>query len=457
MLRIVATVGTSLLENYKQKGGPAFSNFLDRIDGFPASDYARFSTEITQNLNGMKKFIESDPKGSCAEVKSCGMIKEKHKTQTTIYLIASDTLASVIAAEAIDKYINSIRVKDPGIISIFIREDEKHVIPMLQVEDPSGFESKGLQGLMASLYYFLVEGIDDKSAGIRVINITGGFKGVIPYLTIFAQLKGFPINYAFEHTDALIEIPPLPIGFESAFAEKYAYMLFHKGSLDVEDKEELFKLGLLDSRNNPTALASLVTDYEVGNLPTSINVLGLVIEYKLMEYYTNNPLPGYTDIDRGNLFLAGDNQTNPPKGAEIDIVLKKSKLEINSTPYIAIECKSVKMVQNKFNKVKEQLKKKLKLMQNRGAIPDEIHFMLYTFPGKKTEINAIITRVDKNNLRELIQVVHEKFPQIPTRFFMARFDLNSVYTTDNPYQNFVNEKLIKDQNFKEIIIGEKNV
>ncbi len=457
MLKIVTTVGTSLLENFKDPGGPAFRNFYEKIEDKSASEYSHYEAEIKTFLPLMVKYISNDPSAASAEVKSCIKIREKYSETATVYLISSDTFASVLAAEAIDKYLNSLGGSEKKFLSVFIRDDKQHVIPSLQVEDKTAFETAGLPNLLSSLYYFLGEEEDKKNPDIKVINITGGFKGVIPYLTIFAQLKGFPINYSFEYTDSLIEIPALPIGFESAFAEKYGYMLFNRKSLHQEDKEELVKLGLMDGNNSPTALAALLTEYEVENLPTSINVLGLVIEYKLMEYYQNSPMTGFSNVERGNLFLAGANRENPPKGAEIDIVLKKSKQEIDQTPFIAVECKSAKMVQTKLNKVKEQLKKKLKLMKSSGVIPQEIHFMLYTFPGKRATINTVISNLEKHNLLELAQTVTDNLPGVKTRFFMARFDLHSAYANDNPYQSFINEKLELNKNFKEILIGEKNV
>lgn len=457
MLRIATTVGTSLLENFRETGGPAFNNFLIRIEERPASDYNSFKGEIEQHLKSLSEFIKRDPGSACAEVKSCNLIRQKYDKDTTVYLIATDTLVSVLAAEAIDRYFNSLRSVSGKFLSVFIRDDAKHVIPSLQVNDKSAFEETGLQNLMGSLYYFLVEGIDRKNPGIRIINVTGGFKGVIPYMTIFAQLKGFPVNYVFESTENLIEIPPLPVGFESAFAEKYGYMLFNRKSLEEEAKEELAELGLIDSSNQPTALANLLTDYEVETLPTSINILGLVIEYKLMEYYISNPFPGYSNVERGNLWLAGDRRDDPPKGAEIDLVLKKSKQEINSTPFIAIECKSAKMLHTKPEKVREQLKKKLKLLQFKAVSPDEIHFMLYVFPEKNISIDKVVNRVDRKALGLIQQTVNEFLPGKTTRFYMAKFDLRRAYSLDNPYQSFVNEKLVLNKNFKEIILESKNV
>ncbi|MGB9762395.1 MAG: hypothetical protein ACPLW7_00015, partial [Minisyncoccia bacterium] len=44
-----------------------------------------------------------------------------------------------------------------------------------------------------------------------IINITGGYKATIPYLTILGQVNKCPIYYIFEDTDATIKIPYVPI------------------------------------------------------------------------------------------------------------------------------------------------------------------------------------------------------------------------------------------------------
>lgn len=98
MLRIVTTVGTSLLENFRPDGGPAFNNFLERIEESSAADYSHYDREIKTYLEELVKFIRKNPGASCAEVKSCDLIRQKHNKDTTVYLIATDTLVSVLAA-----------------------------------------------------------------------------------------------------------------------------------------------------------------------------------------------------------------------------------------------------------------------------------------------------------------------------------------------------------------------
>ena len=49
-----------------------------------------------------------------------------------------------------------------------------------------------------------------------IFNITGGYKAVIPYMTIMAQINGCDAYYIFEDEKALIKIPkaPLHVNFE---------------------------------------------------------------------------------------------------------------------------------------------------------------------------------------------------------------------------------------------------
>ena len=56
--------------------------------------------------------------------------------------------------------------------------------------------------------------IADEYWGNVIMNITGGYKASIPYLTILAQLNGCPIYYIFEDQDALIKVPNLPFSTE---------------------------------------------------------------------------------------------------------------------------------------------------------------------------------------------------------------------------------------------------
>jgi len=47
-----------------------------------------------------------------------------------------------------------------------------------------------------------------------IINPTGGFKGVLPFLTTLGMLYGRRTVYIFEFADELIDLPPLPFSFD---------------------------------------------------------------------------------------------------------------------------------------------------------------------------------------------------------------------------------------------------
>lgn len=47
-----------------------------------------------------------------------------------------------------------------------------------------------------------------------VLGIAGGIKPVIPYAAVYGMLRGVPLVYVFEQTQALVYLPPLPIDFD---------------------------------------------------------------------------------------------------------------------------------------------------------------------------------------------------------------------------------------------------
>ena len=48
-----------------------------------------------------------------------------------------------------------------------------------------------------------------------ILNPTGGYKGVIPFVTVLGMLYGKRSVYIFEHAEQLINLPPLPFSFDN--------------------------------------------------------------------------------------------------------------------------------------------------------------------------------------------------------------------------------------------------
>lgn len=134
----------------------------------------------------------------------------------------------------------------------------------LQVMDGDLFKKTGLHNYLQLLldthrYY--------QASHQIIMNLTGGFKSVIPYSTVAAMFLELPIFYVFEFSDQLIELPPLPISVDftlfSDHHERFQLLAergsvkshsFYKGisaeqrtrlALVIEEKEEMVSLSAL--------------------------------------------------------------------------------------------------------------------------------------------------------------------------------------------------------------------
>lgn len=103
------------------------------------------------------------------------------------------------------------------VLAWFVRKDfncSTHLIgvPGLQVEDEREFRTKGIQELYSCL--------DKQTTAARasgsevILNTTGGFKSVVPYVTLFGLLRGLPVTYIFERSDNLMTLPPAPLNID---------------------------------------------------------------------------------------------------------------------------------------------------------------------------------------------------------------------------------------------------
>ena len=130
--------------------------------------------------------------------------------------IATDTILAPMCAEVLKFLIEKN-------LSIEVNYSEQYIIEDLQVSDYKRYK-KGLINLLNKLNGFSSEEL--------ILNITGGFKGVIPYMTIYGQVNNIPIFYIFEFTSSLIEIPQVPLTIDYDIFER-EWKIFYK--IDIEE------------------------------------------------------------------------------------------------------------------------------------------------------------------------------------------------------------------------------
>lgn len=206
MKKVITTVGTSLFLNYQKNAEQCCGELHeDYIFNKPFSEWNGNYNEQTKEKIWKWLHSGNNLNGISAEIQSLNKLQEERKEELEVFLISTDTVASNLAAEIIDKFFENnenIKVKS------------KKRICSLQVKDRSLFTREGFPNLINE-----INSISDGYFENLIMNITGGFKGIIPYLTIFSSINNVEIVYIYEESSEMISIPPLPIEIDKVFIE----------------------------------------------------------------------------------------------------------------------------------------------------------------------------------------------------------------------------------------------
>ncbi|GER94327.1 CRISPR-associated protein, APE2256 family [hot springs metagenome] len=215
MKKVITTVGTSIFENYLNERNDILTHYKALKD-----KHHKDWDNQQDRINIIRKSIISWSKhreSASAELKSLLKIQEYFKDDIDAYLLSTDSITSRLAAEVLREwFIDNKHIKinfDPS----------NDVISKLQVANYDDLKSEGLPNLINRIN--LIAGVGTDSPGYFkdiIFNISGGYKAVIPYLTIMAAVNACQIAYIFEDTDTLILIPPLPVRIDFDIFEIYS-------------------------------------------------------------------------------------------------------------------------------------------------------------------------------------------------------------------------------------------
>lgn len=248
MKKVITMVGTSIFEKYFNKKGKN-----DCIKNYYI--YLKNSNKRTDQLESEKRRVDrlretikswalSEPEREdiSAEIKSLVKLRQELREELEVYLLCSDTILSKLAGEVIEE-ISSEKFSNLYTIKKVI------VIKGLQVWDSKEF-NEGMSNLITEIYSIAGEYWEN-----IVINITGGYKATIPYLTILAQINKCDIYYIFEDTDELIKIPYIPIDIKWGIFEeneRFFFDLERSGIKEIDINLELNRevISLLETCDN---------------------------------------------------------------------------------------------------------------------------------------------------------------------------------------------------------------
>lgn len=115
-----------------------------------------------------------------------------------------------------------------------------HEVYGLQVTDRDRFRREGIDNLFKILDELSKPHRDSGQQDVW-LNVTGGYKSVVPYVTLFGLLYRLPVVYIFERSKTLITLPPAAIDFDFerlAQVDDAIHRLAEEGAMP---KSEFFK------------------------------------------------------------------------------------------------------------------------------------------------------------------------------------------------------------------------
>lgn len=494
-INIITTVGTSLLTNSLEHKdcniSPDYKDLCDeeKSKNFNLEDkYNSKEHEIDSIKNFIKNyFFKNTSKNEdnkwvvdnsidinyecCAEIKTLkAIIKDNQDCKYNLYFLTTYTLTSKLCAELIKEFIeNNEEYKDK------IEVKEILTIEGLTVYDSYSFKEKGFKNLLDTLTNldFMKNHIGlnlDKQIKQEIIfNISGGYKGLIPFLTIFSQVYDIEMNYIYEDSDSLIKIPKLPINYDLSYAEVWYPLLVKEakdesGLFSYKDHNQIEKLEVLNlievNKNNKTYKLTILGDLFKLFLDkkdeTSETVLGFIMENKIYEHHVSKI---FSNEEQKYKFVSHsiDLNTIKEKTSEIDIILStklidKKEFKEDSKKdfeFIAIELKpyTTILLEDRSSKLIDSLKRQLESLNSVNKLENLKEYHIYVYLFQNWEIDSIKSKLlefkDKfiKNLNLFLKedLKSNHIVNFDLKYFQQKLDSN---LKNNPYLDFCKKNKI---------------
>lgn len=191
---VICTIGTSIANGCE----------LQREYFKPGYAWEEDTTEFEQQISKRAAGFKQDVRRISAEMNSLERLGLTLSSK--VILLATDNAASKACANELKKLIGQyFKLADKNI--------EIKRIKGLQVHNVKALKEQGFRELVTTVLSYLTD--DDLNYQYEVIlNPTGGYKGVMPFLTVLGMLYGKSSVYIFEHAEQLINLPPLPFSFD---------------------------------------------------------------------------------------------------------------------------------------------------------------------------------------------------------------------------------------------------
>lgn len=202
---VITTVGTSIIDKYVRVDNPAKNFYENEIEGKEIEGYTsrveRFKADVTEFV---RKSFDSDitkaPSDTdnrlSAEIASLWIMQKNNiinRNDDKIALLYSDTLEGKLAAD-----INEEILREKAGFSNISQKG----LPGIRGQDAAVFTNAVNCNELAKIFETLKRGnLPDPC----LICFSGGYKGIVPIVSSFAQSNRINMYYLYEKSDSVVE------------------------------------------------------------------------------------------------------------------------------------------------------------------------------------------------------------------------------------------------------------
>lgn len=422
MTKIITTVGTSIFTNYQddkvryhygKEDYQALTNYPELKDKearfYFNSQYKHFIDDIKENIKDFWfEYKKEANENASAEIKSIIDIVDEleHKENVTVHLISTDTLVSLMAAELILEWFElhrsdiNINFKKPSPnFSKQAQTENDYIIRQLNIYSQTDYD----QGFMN-----LITVLDKIASENDILNITGGYKAIIPIMTLFSQIRNTTLKYKYDETDTdktsnLVTINKMPLNFDWTLLSSNTYFITDLTRINSENKrKELEQLGILKRNSFPLELTPLGYLFKLElekDPPYQRDMMGYFVEYKFYEFYQKNIYSNYSKI-----FIGKDIGDSDEKDLDdVDLWMENPQTK----EVTAAEIKPMTIHQKSLRR---KIVTQIRSINQISPLLKEFWILLYEREGVPTKLN---NDVFQNIIQNYIVT---EFPQLIVKF-----------------------------------------
>ena len=222
----ICTVGTSISKRISKD--PSLKSKLDSPD-FSEDDAKKLRLELGGAIRTIPyKTDKKERRNLSAEINA--LDRDGICSDDSVVLLASDTHSGFACAEKLCELL----IDCYGIDRTKARAIR---VDGLQTDDAKRLREVGLKELINLTEKYI--GIGDSFAQEVVLNPTGGFKCVVPFLAMLGMLHRKSSIYVFEKSNELLRLPPMPFVVDNELFDRMRDALYYLDE-EIEAPENVF-------------------------------------------------------------------------------------------------------------------------------------------------------------------------------------------------------------------------